>query len=91
MSTNEAPAITGSADRLTWAEICRRFPDRWVVVADTDWVNDTDFDFRSAEVIACHRRRKDASPDVKAVLAQGRPAGCFWTGQIRGPVPRFIP
>jgi hypothetical protein len=84
-------ATAAEHQRLTWTEICDRYPDRWVVVADTDWVNETDFEFRSAEVIACHRRRKDASPDVKAVLARGRPVGCFWTGEIRGPVPRFIP
>jgi hypothetical protein len=84
-------AIAANLERLTWQEICSRYPDQWVVLADADWVNDTDFEFRSAEVIACHRRRKDASPDVKAMLAHGRRVGCFWTGEIRGPVPRFIP
>jgi hypothetical protein len=83
-------ALAATFDRLTWSEICDRFPDRWVVLADADWVNDTDFAFRSAEVIASHHRRSDASPDVKAVLARGRRVGCFWTGEIRGPVPRFI-
>lgn len=84
-------ATAAKRERLTWREICDRYPARWVVVADVDWVNDTDFDFRSAEVIACHLSRRDASPNVKATLAQGRPVGCFWTGEIRGPVPRFIP
>jgi hypothetical protein len=61
------------------------------VVADADWGHASRFEFRSAEVIAHHKRRKDASPDVKAVRAQGREVGCFWTGELRGPIPRFIP
>ncbi|HWO20971.1 MAG TPA: hypothetical protein VNO30_19525 [Kofleriaceae bacterium] len=89
MGSTEAIAV--NRKRFTWKEICSWYPDQWVVLADADWVNDSDFEFRSAEVIACHRRRKDASPDVKAMLAQGRRVGCFWTGEIRGPMPRFIP
>lgn len=88
-TTNEARAA--GPVRLTWEEICARFPDRWVVIADADWVNDTDFEFGTAEVVASHQSRKDASPDVKAMLAQDREVGCFWTGEIRGRIPRFIP
>jgi hypothetical protein len=43
-------------------------------------------------VIAHHKHRKDASPDIKAARAraQDREIGCFWTGELRGPIPRFI-
>ena len=53
---------------------------------------ESDFDFASAIVIAHHKRRKDASPDIKAARArdQNREIGCFWTGERRGPIPRFI-
>ena len=78
-------------ERLTWAEICERFPDQWVVAVDVDWVNDRDVDFGSALVLAHHRHRKDASPDVKAAFQHHDEVSTFWTGAIRGPVPRFAP
>jgi len=91
MSNESATASGANATRLSWDEICCRYPNQWVVVADADWVNETDFEFVTAEVIASHQRRKDASPDIKAGRALNREVGCFWTGEIRGPVPRFIP
>jgi hypothetical protein len=89
MSANEARVV--NSGRLAWNEICERFPDEWVVLVEVDWVNETDFEFGTAEVIAHHKRRKDASPDVKAARARNAEVGCFWTGELRGPVPRFIP
>lgn len=85
MSTIPALATSVRPERLTWDEICRRFPDAWVVLADADWANETDFDFASAELLGHHARRRDASPDVKAARAAGREVGCFWTGEVRGP------
>lgn len=91
MGAIEAVDLRETVERLTWSEICRRHPDRWVVLAKIDWVNETDFDFRGADVIAAFERRKDASPTVKALLARDHVAACFWTGELRGPIPRFIP
>lgn len=94
MSTNAAQAVATlptSAERLTWDEIRRRYPDRWVVLAQIDRVNDTDFDFRGADVIAAFERRRDASPTVKALLARDHVAACYWTGEVRVPIPRFMP
>jgi hypothetical protein len=88
---SEAICVDGSvAECLTWKEICERYPDEWVVLVDTDWVNDTDFDFRSTIVFAHHKRRKDASPDVKAAFERYDSVGTFWTGKIRGPIPRIF-
>jgi hypothetical protein len=91
MSANEARTATSNSERLTWSEICKRYPDEWVVFVDAEWMDETDFEFGSATVIAHHKRRKDASPDVKAARTQDREVGCFWTGELRGPIPRFIP
>ena len=82
--------VTETSERLSWSEICKRFPDEWVVLVDTDWANDTDFEFGGATVIGHHKRRKDASPDVKAAFVDHVEVGCFWTGKIRGPVPRLV-
>lgn len=81
--------VSAVFERLTWDEICRRFPDEWVVLVETDWVNDTDFTFGTAVVVAHHKRRKQASPDIKAAFLCHDEVGCFWTGEISGPVPRF--
>jgi len=80
---------TTHRERLTWDEICGRFPERWVVLVDIAWVNETDFEFTTAAVIAHHTQRREASPGIKAARARNAEAGCFWTGTIRAPIPRF--
>jgi hypothetical protein len=72
------PQGSTNAERLTWDQICSRFPDEWVVLVETDWVNDRDFEFGTA------------SPHIKAAFDHYPQIGCFWTGEIRGPIPRFI-
>ena len=91
MSMNHARTAIDSSERLSWEEICKRFPDAWVVIAGADWTNETDFEFATAEVLGHHARRRDASPGVKAARAAGREVGCFWTGALRGPIPRLAP
>ena len=59
-----------------------RQPTAWVwalpVVGETwdGWLNDTDFHFEGAEVVATFERRKDASPTMKALLARDCAAAC---------------
>jgi len=79
----------GRGEQLTWDEICERFPDEWVVLVDTSWVNEQDFEFGTARVVAHHKRRKDASPAVKAAFQNHDEVGCFWTGAIHGASPRL--
>jgi hypothetical protein len=74
-------AVT-SVERLTWVEICERYPDRWVVLDKIDWVNDTDFEFAGADVLATFDTRKAASPTIKSLIASRRRVGCFWTGNL---------
>ena len=90
MSTNEAPAIPYSFERLTWTEMCQRYPDEWVVMAEIEGDNDTDLDFGSALVLGHYKGRKEASPHIKAAFERHEDVSCFWTGKIRGPIPRFI-
>ncbi len=90
MSTNEARAIGEAAERLTWDAICKRFPDEWVVVTDVEWENEGDVEFAAALVLGHYKRRKEASPHIKTAFRSHSEIGCYWTGQIRGPVPRVI-
>lgn len=79
-----------NAERLTWDQICDRFPDRWVVFAEVDRANHGDLEFGSVLVLGHYKRRKEASPHIKAAFEHYSEIGCFWTGVIRGPIPRFI-
>jgi hypothetical protein len=69
---NKTGIATRARERLTWNEICRRYPDEWVVLVETEWVNDTDFEFRSAVVVAHHNSRKAVSPEIKAAFGRAR-------------------
>jgi hypothetical protein len=91
MPPNESLAREHALERLTWRDIRARFPDEWVVLVDVDWANDTDFEFGHARVLAHFKSRKEASPFIKAAFQRYTEVGSFWTGEIRGPVPRFVP
>jgi hypothetical protein len=91
MLTNEAQAAARPAERLTWDEICRRYPNEWVVLAEFDRPGDEmDLEFNTAMVIAHKKRRKEASADVKEAFKHYVEVGSFWTGEIVVPSPRFI-
>ncbi|HEY0987678.1 MAG TPA: hypothetical protein VGD80_11530 [Kofleriaceae bacterium] len=86
---SEAARVDQVPEHMSWKQICERYPDEWVVLVDASWVNDTDFEFGTASVIGHFKSRKDASPHIKAAFQHHREVGSFWTGAIRGPVPRF--
>jgi hypothetical protein len=74
------------SERLSWKQICERYPDAWVVLVDIQW---------STRVR--HRDRARPLQELQGGLAshQGRvpalPRGrIFWTGPIRGLIPRFV-
>lgn len=90
MSTSEAVALPHSVERLSWKQICEHYPDRWVVLANI-YRQTTAFEIEAADVIGTFESRKAASTTVRALLARDHVAACFWTGEIRGPIPRFIP
>jgi hypothetical protein len=75
--------VAAPAEHRTWNEICARYPDQWVALADVAWVNRTDFVFTAAEVIATFAERKAAAPTMKELhAANRRSVGCFWTGKL---------
>lgn len=86
---SEALSLTVVPERLTWSEICRRFPDQWVVLVGADWADDHNFEFGSAHVFAHHESRGQATKDMGEACRSFENVGCFFTGRIRGPIPRF--
>jgi|GEM_PF-3407154 len=77
-------------ERLTWAEICARYPKEWVVLADLEMVDeddDCDFEFRSAVVL-------DHSTDRDGCLRRTRhlrPLGSLSAHLFTGPFERRVP
>jgi hypothetical protein len=80
-----------AADKLsteepkTWAELCRRYPDQWVVVVGTEWGDDGHFDFSAARVVSHAPSRADAIAQSRPIVAECRSSGCFFTGRVRAP------
>jgi hypothetical protein len=85
MSTALA-ASPSISEPLTWDEICARYPDEWVVLVEVDWVNDTDFDFRSARVAGHGKRRKDPLDQARPLQDRFPSMGHFFTGPICAPL-----
>jgi hypothetical protein len=79
MATNQAPAP--AERRLTWDAIRTSFPNRWVALADVEWVDEDGFEFTQAEVVATFPDRKAASPTMKALVVTGREVACLWTSE----------
>lgn len=67
-------------ERLTWNAIRVRYPDRWVVLDNIGWVNDTDFELTGADVLAAFETRKAASPTMKSLIASRHRVGCSSPG-----------
>lgn len=86
---NEAASVVRVEARLSWNQICTQFPDEWVVLVDADWTDDHNFSFGTALVFSHRKQRRDATADLGRACAGSQNVGCFFTGRIRGPRPRF--
>jgi hypothetical protein len=64
IEAQEASAID-LTEPLTWAEICRRYPDRWVALVEMDWDDETD-EFTMAR----SRPRRHPRPAVRRCAAR---------------------
>lgn len=82
-------AVAEPHERLSWMEICARYPDEWVMVTDIQPDDDESVEFDSALVLGHHPLRKEAHASMRDVLARYGSCGCFFTGKIRALPPRF--
>lgn len=67
---------------LTWASLCARFPDEWVALTGLVLVDDANFDFGPARVVAHAPRRADAVAMARSQGAHLAGYGCFYTGVV---------
>jgi hypothetical protein len=71
-----------AAERLTWAEICARYPDEWLTLADMTWLDEEASQLDRAVVLA-HSADYDASwpeperPGIDELFH-------VFTGRVRG-------
>jgi hypothetical protein len=93
------PATTNANERLTWPEICRRYPDEWVVVVeiqpvdevghsdelDEDGVRRVRIEECTAVAVAHGKNRKALSPQVKLLQQHHDDLGVFFTGRLIPP------
>lgn len=73
------------APLLTWAQICERYPDEWVVVVDMVWP-ERHYELESARVVSHDPHRRPALQGARGIIGR-RPTGSFFTGAIHGPAP----
>ncbi len=74
----------------TWKEVCQRYPDQWVVLVETDWIDAGKSSFRSARVVGHGVRCADAVAQARPVTARYRAYGTFFTGRVRAPLLGFF-
>lgn len=74
------PCSASLGEKLSWEEICRRYPDEYVALVDYDFPNMT---FTAGVVYAHHPDRKTLF-EMSAAL---RDAALLWTGKIRPFIP----
>lgn len=89
MNELETPLITRpNAERMTWEQICQKYPEEWVILIDVDWINDTDLELRAAVVIDHSKRYGEALRRTRDVpvcthLHTGKPKGSLSSWRFR--------
>lgn len=78
------------SEAMTWKEICERYPDEWVALVEIDWVNDRDFEFRSARVAGHGKRRREPMIQARPLWDRYDEIGHYFTGRLRAPLSPLI-
>jgi hypothetical protein len=73
-------------ERLSWAEICARYPDQWVVLIDMKFENDDmdDGEIESAVVLGHTKTRGEVLRETRH-LCDDQLSGHFFTGPVVAP------
>ena len=94
--TDAETAAANLSEALTWAQICERYPDQWVVLVDVDWTEQDEdiltFDFRSARVASHGPTRRETLMQARPLRPRYPEMAHRFTGQLRTPLyGLFIP
>lgn len=78
-------------ERLSWAEICRRYPEQWVMLVEIERAEPFDPAIRSAVVVAHGTSRKAIGADTRGLVAERYGGGaCRFTGEPRPLSPAVV-
>ena len=87
-------AAANLSEPLTWAQICERYPDQWVVLVEVDWVEkDEDnltFEFHSARVATHGPTRREPLMQARPLRARYPEMAHRFTGPVRTPLYGFF-
>jgi hypothetical protein len=93
MSIERVPASVGErsagAERLSWEEICARYPDAWVVLVDIEDKNGSPYaGIVSAVVLTHSKARRDCMLEALPIMKREGIRHCahFYTGEITAPI-----
>ena len=79
------PDLARRADvTMSWDEVHERYPDQWVVLVETDWI-ENHFAFRSTRVLGHGVARAEVLDRVRPRLSPYPGYACFFTGRVRAP------
>ena len=74
-------------ERLTWAEICTRYPDQYLCLIEVDYVHPNGLEFRTARVIGHGATRGEALDQARPWCDRNTETAFRFTGK-RGPYVR---
>jgi hypothetical protein len=77
------PAVS---EPLTWDEICKRYPEQWVVLVAMDW-SGKGFQFRTARVAGHGKTRAEPLEQARPLRFRYSSFCNFFTGSAAGPAP----
>ena len=87
----EAQAVAAPEfQRMTWDEICARYPDEYVMLTEIDRIEEGQFAFRSALVLAHARTSKEVCQLTKPIAERFVHFACYYTGRAKAPFPRVM-
>lgn len=82
----ETPIVAPARARLSWQEICARYPDEWVTIVAIEWENgdEDDGEVASAVVLAHSKIRNEGLRETRALRDREKIMECahWFTGQL---------
>lgn len=85
VQVRQVAADSASEVMLSWKAICDKYPNQWVVLVETDWVDVYSFVFRSTRVVAHGPTRVAVLEPARAAMERDHGCGVFHTKRTWAP------
>ena len=83
-----AEKLEAIPERLTWVQICERYPDEWVCLVEIEYAQPDDA-IELARVVGHGKTKREPVDQAKVWWGHDATIGHFYTGKLRAPGPRF--